>query len=65
MITDYKSITAAHFTTFPQTDQSREILARNRNRLQSIADNAQATIGNQARQKMRNSFLGVNVNTFA
>lgn len=58
---DYRSKTAAHYTTYSMTEASRKIVARNNNRLQSIAENAKNTISNQAAQKLKNSFLGTNL----
>jgi predicted transcriptional regulator len=62
---DYRSQTAAYYTSFSWTEQSRNIVARNRELLRSIADQAAATISNQARQKRANALRGANVNTIA
>ena len=62
---DYRAQTAAHFTTYSMSEQSRKVLAQNNSRLLTIADNAKETFSSQAIQKMRNSFLGSNVNIIA
>jgi hypothetical protein len=62
---DYRSQTASHFTTFSQTQQSANILAKNRNKLDAIANNNQSTINNRAVNKLRNSLLGANIDLFS
>jgi predicted transcriptional regulator len=62
---DYRSQTADYYTTFSWTEQSKNIAARNRELLRSIADQATATISNQARQKGADALRGANVNTIA
>ena len=61
---DYRSEAAAHFTTFPQTEQSERILARNRQTLRAIADRTTEKISSEARAKSRDSLLGGRVNVF-
>jgi hypothetical protein len=61
---DYRAETTAHFSSFPQTEQSQQILARNRQTLQNIADRTAQNISSEARAKSRNSLLGGKVNIF-
>ena len=61
---NYQAQTAAHFTSFPQTEQSQQILARNRQTLRSIADQTAQSITSEARAKARNNLLGGKVNIF-
>ena len=62
---DYISATAAHFTTFPQTEQSSQILARNRDTLSAIADRAARDINQAALRKLRDSMIGGGVDLSA
>lgn|GEM_PF-5869321 len=61
---NYQAEAASHFTTFPQTEQSQQILNRNRQKLQSIADQTSQKISDEARAEARNSLLGGKVNIF-
>lgn len=61
---DYQGEAASHFMHFPQTEQSQQILAHNRQILQTIAEQASNTITSQARAKSRDNLLGGKVNIF-
>ncbi len=61
---NYQAETSAHFSSFPQTEQSQRILSRNRQTLQSIADRTTQKISGEARAKSRNNLLGGKVNIF-
>nr|MBF0222868.1 hypothetical protein [Desulfobulbaceae bacterium] len=61
---DYRSETASHFSSFPQTEQSQRILGRNRQTLKNIADQTTQKISSEARSKVRGMLLGGKVNIF-
>lgn len=48
---DYISLTAAHFTTFPQTPQSEKILQANYSDQADRAQSVKSAIGNRSREK--------------
>lgn len=61
---DYRSLTAAHFTTFPQTAQSAKIIRQNHfdlvDRAKAIAD----TISSRAIEKSLSQMKGANINIY-
>ena len=59
---DYRQLTAAHFTTFPQTEQSAAIISRNHRSLVTAAENLGRDIARQAVAKVREHFIGGNIN---
>ena len=61
---NYPAETAAHYTTFPQTERSSRILAGNRRTPSDIAAQTADTITNRATRKARNNLLGGNFNIF-
>lgn len=61
---DYRAETAAHFTSFPQTEQSQGILHRNQQLLKDISAQTAEMIANAATRKARDNFLGGKVNIF-
>ena len=61
---NYQAETSAHFTSFPQTEQSQRILSGNRQTLQSIADQTSNKVSSESRNKARNNLLGGKVNIF-
>lgn len=61
---DFRGQTAAHFTTFGQTMQSQTILAKNREKLASIAQTASSTISSAAANKARSSMLGAKLSLY-
>lgn len=61
---NYRAETAAHFSTFPQTEQSQRILNRNKQLIKDISTQTADMIANAATRKARNNFLGGKVNIF-
>jgi hypothetical protein len=59
---DYRQLTAAHFTTFPQTEQSAAIISRNNRSLVTAADNLGRDIARRATDKVRQQFIGGKIN---
>ncbi len=59
---DYRALTAAHFTTFPQTAQSAAIVRRNNRSLVTTAENLGRKISEQAVAKARQQLLGGTIN---
>ncbi len=62
---NYQSLTASHYTTFPQTEQSANLLSRKQTKLDDIANETRASISKKATDKLRNSLLGVNIDLFS
>ena len=62
---DYRQLTAAHFTTFPQTEQSAAIVSRNNRSLVTAADNLGRNIARQATNRAREQLIGGKVNLLA
>ena len=61
---DYISLTAAHFTTFPQTAQSAQIISRNNFDLVDRAKYVADTISSRATEKALEVMKGGNVNVY-
>jgi len=61
---DYISQTAAHFTSFSLTEQSRRIVQENMNDQADRAREVQAEIGRRARDKALAQMKGSKVNTY-
>lgn len=62
---DYRALTAAHFTTYTMSEQARAMVARNDSRFITIAENAMATVKNQALAEMRKSLFGAKIDILA
>ena len=62
---DYRAMTAAHYTTYSMSPQARAAVARNENRFINIAEQAMATVKNQAIAKSRDALFGAKVNILA
>lgn len=61
---DYITLTAAHFTNFPQTEQSAKILQENSFDLVDRARFVQSTIGNRAKARVMDQIKGGNINIY-
>ncbi|MBI5559105.1 MAG: hypothetical protein HY885_15875 [Deltaproteobacteria bacterium] len=61
---DYISLTAAHFTTFPQPEQSRKIARNNLHDLADRAQNVRQDIGNRAKARALEQLKGGKVNVY-
>ncbi|MEW6289368.1 MAG: hypothetical protein AB1545_05880 [Thermodesulfobacteriota bacterium] len=61
---DYISQTAAHFTSFPLPEQSRQILQENMHDQADRARNVQSEIGRRARDKALAQMKGSKVNAY-
>ncbi len=59
---DYRQLTAAHFTSFPQTGQSTAIISRNNRSLVTAAENLGRDIAERATAGAREHFVGGKVN---
>ncbi len=61
---DYVSLTAAHFTTFPQPDQSARILQENHFDLVDRAQHVADTISSKATEKSLSRLKGGVINVY-
>ena len=59
---DYRQLTAAHFTSFPQTRQSAAIISRNNRSLVTGAENLGRDIAERATARVRGHFVGGKIN---
>jgi len=55
---DFAAETARFYTTFPQPENSRRIIAANNRNLVAIAEHVARNIASEAREKSRASLLG-------
>jgi len=61
---DYRALTGAHYTTFAQTQQSEQILARNRGLLKRISDTAHQNMNQKSRAKQESILIGGKVDSY-
>lgn len=58
---DFIGRTAAHYTTFPQTDQSAALLAKNGSNLSDRAASVKSSIGAEATAGYRSTIKGMSL----
>ena len=62
---DFAAEAARFYTTFPQPENSRRIIARNNRNLVTIAEHVADKISSQSVQKARQSLLGASFSRIA